>query len=177
MLESMIRWIKRLGVTGGVLVALAYVLFCAYSLPSHIKVHVTGTEVTRKDVEDPNGQVRTEDVRYVMAADLDGEPHMFRNQDTGWGWPPYFKFDTGDIAAQAINYSVDGGEDVVLVTYYGFRLRVLSTFPNIISMKTVPADYQAIPWTTIIVLFANVVLLGVIVVFARDFAEGREEKT
>lgn len=176
MLESMVRWIKRLGVMGGVLVATAYILFCAYSLPRHVKVHVTGTEVTRKDVEGSDGRVRTQDVRYVMAADRAGEPRMFRNQDTGWGWPPYLKFDSGDVAAQANNYSVDGREDVVLITYYGFRIRVLSAFPNIISMKTVAPDYQPIPWTTIMVVLAHVVLVGVVVVFVRDFAEGREGK-
>ena len=176
MLQSIIRWMKRLGLTGGVLGVMAYILFCAYSLPSHVKVHVTGTEVTRKDVEGSDGKVRTEDVRYVMAADMDGEPRMFRNQDTGWGWPPYFKFDSGDVAAQAKNYSVDGREDVVLITYYGFRLRVFSAFPNIISMRTVESDYEPIPWTTMIVGLAHIVLIGVVVVFVRDFTEGREEE-
>jgi hypothetical protein len=176
MKEVILRWLKRLGMGGGLVVVLVYVLFCAYSLPSHMKVHVTGTEVTRKDVKNPDGEIRTNDVRYVMAEDLDGEPHMFRNQDTGWGWPPFFKFDSGDLAAQATNYSIDGHEDVVLVTYYGFRIRMLSAFPNILSMKTVEPDHQPIPWFTILFGLAHVILAGVVVALIRDFRESREDR-
>ena len=174
-MNAILRWLKRLGLGGSVGLALAYVVFCAYSLPSHIKVHVTGTEVTRKNAESRDGQTRPYDVRYVMAEDLDGGPHMFRNQDTGWGWPPFFKFDSGDIAAQANNYAIDHREEVVLITYYGFRIRMLSAFPNIISMRAVPADYQPIPWFTIFFVFAHVILVGVIVTFVRHFKAGRED--
>jgi len=176
MREAMLRWLKRLGVGGGVVVGLTYILFCAYSLPSHTKVHVTGTEVTRRDVEGRSGTTLTRDVRYVMAEDLDGEARMYRNQDTGWGWPPYFKFDSGTLAAQATNYSVDGQEEVVLVKSYGFRIQMLSAFPNILSMRTVPPDYVAVPWTRILVGFAHVVLVVVVVVLFRDLRAAREEK-
>ncbi len=174
MKEVILRWLKRLGMGGGLVVVLVYVLFCAYSLPSHMKVHVTGTEVTRKDVKNSDGEIRTSDVRYVMAEDLDGEPRMFRNQDTGWGWPPFFKFDSGDLAAQANNYSINGREEVVLVTYYGFRIRLVSAFPNLISMKTVERDYQPIPWFTIFFGLAHVVLIGVVVALIREFRDSRE---
>jgi hypothetical protein len=175
-MDTIVRWLKRIGLGGGIALVLVYVLFCAYSLPSHIKVHVTGTEVTRTDMDNSDTGAETVDVRYVMTEDLDGEPHMFRNQDTGWGWPPYFKFDSGDIAAQANNYSVEDREDVVLVTYYGIRFRMLSAFPNILSMKTVPADYQVIPWFTIFFGLAHFVFAGVLVVLVRDFREGRQAK-
>ena len=141
---------EEAGARGGIALALVYVVFAAYSLPRHAKVRVTGTEIARRDVESRSGRTRTEDVRYVMAEDLEGQPRMFRNEDTGWGWPPYFKFDTGDITAQATNYAIDaasgnGPQPVVLVRYYGFRIRMLSMFPNIVSMRTVPADYQRSP--------------------------------
>jgi hypothetical protein len=175
-MDTIIRWLKRFGLGGGIVLVFFYVLFCVYSLPSHMKVHVTGTEVTRMDKDLPDGRVNTYDVRYVMVEDLDGDPHMFRNEDTGWGWPPYFKFDTGDIAAQANNYSVDAKEEVVLVQYYGFRIRMLSLYPNILSMKTVTADYQSVPWFTIFFGLANLVLVGFLVVVVRDFKDGREDK-
>jgi hypothetical protein len=175
-MDTIVRWLKRIGLAGGIALVLAYVMFCAYSLPSHILVHVTGTEVTRTDMDKSDTSAETVDVRYVMTEGLDGEPHMFRNQDTGWGWPPFFKFDSGDIAAQANNYSVDHREEIVLVTYYGFRIRMLSAFPNILSMKTVPADYQVVPWFTIFFGLAHLVFAGVLVVLIRDFKEGREGK-
>jgi hypothetical protein len=175
MKETILRWLKRLGLGGGLVGALIYIIFCAYSLPSHMKAHVTGTEVTRKDIEKSTGERVTMDVRYVMAEDLNGEPHMFRNEDTGWGWPPFFKFDTGDLAAQANNYKIDARDEVVLIKYYGFRIRMLSSFPNILSMKTVSADYQPIPWFTIIFGVVNLIVLGVVVIFIRDLAAGDED--
>ena len=175
MRETVLRWLKRLGLGGGLVVALLYMVFCAYSVPSHVKVHVTGTEVTRKDIKDKAGDILTEDVRYVMAEDLEGNPRMFRNEDTGWGWPPFFKFDSGDLAAQANNFAVDGRDEIVLVTYYGFRIRMVSSFPNVISMKSVPADYQPIPWFTIIFGVANIIVLGAAVIFIRDFQDAQED--
>jgi len=166
-MDRLVRWLKRLGLTGGLLVLAAYGVFLAYSLPSTVKVHVTGTEIARKDVEGREGKVRTQDVRFVMAEDLEGGPRMFRNQDTGWGWPPYFKFNTGDIAAQAQNLATDDRRAVVLVKYYGFRIRMLSTFPNIISMREVPPDYQPVPWTTLVVVFLHLVLIAVGLGFLR----------
>ena len=177
MMDTIVRWLKRLGLGGGIALVLIYVVFCAYSLPSHIKVHVTGTEVTRKDSDQPDGSVSIHDVRYVMAEDLDGRPHMFRNEDTGWGWPPYFKFDSGDVATQANNYSLDHRESVVLIKYYGFRIRMLSAFPNILSMRTVSAEYQPVPWFTILFVLAHLVLVGVLVALIRDFKEGRADKS
>jgi hypothetical protein len=171
MLETIARWLKRIGIGGGIALLLAYALFLGYSLPRYAKVHVTGTEVTRRDVKKADGSMRTTDIRFVMAEDLDGGARMFRNEDTGWGWPPYFKFDSGDLAAQANNYSTNEREAIVLIRYYGFRVRILSAFPNILSMKTVPADYEPIPWLKIFVALAHLVLVGVVVVYLRDFRE------
>lgn len=170
-MNRLVRWLKRLGVGGALLVLLAYAVFCAYSLPRHVKVHVTGTEVTRKEVQDPEGRLRSRDVRYVMAENLDGSARMFRNQDTGWGWPPYFKFDSGDIAAQANNFATEGRDAVVLVTYYGFRIRMLSMFPNVLSMREVAPDHQSIPWFTIFFVLAHVVLAGWVLAVVRSWRE------
>jgi hypothetical protein len=82
---------------------------------------------------------------------------MFRNEDTGFGWPPFFKFDEGDVAAQANNFATDHRQAVVLVKYYGFRIRLFSMFPNIVSMREVPADYQPINWFAIVFVVLHVV--------------------
>jgi len=175
MIEKIVRWLRRIGYGGGAILLALYMVFCAYSLPRHMKAHVTGIEVTRRDVEGADGRIRTNDIRYVMVEDLDGQAHMFRNQDTGWGWPPYFKFDSGDIAAQAQSYSVANAEDVVLIKYYGFRIRLFSSFANILSMRTVPVNHQPIPWTVIVVLFAHVVVVGGLWIVLRDFSKSRDE--
>ena len=174
-MNRFVQWLKRLGLLGALLVLAVYAVFCAYSLPRTLKVHVTGTEVTRRDVQNAEGKVRSQDVRYVMAEDLDGGPRMFRNQDTGWGWPPYFKFDSGDIAAQANNFSTDHRDAVVLVKYYGFRIRMLSTFPNILSMREVSPDYQPVPWTAIVFGCAHLVLIVFVLAVVRSWREGPDE--
>jgi hypothetical protein len=174
-METIARWLKRLGIGGCLVLGVAYIVFCAHGLPSFVKVHVTGTEIARKNVEGPKGQNRSRDVRYVMAEDLEGKARMFRNQDTGWGWPPHFKFDSGDIAAQANNFATNDRRAVVLVKYYGFRIQLISAFPNIISMREVPPDYQPIPWYTIIFVLGHVILIGVGWVLLRDFRESRAE--
>jgi hypothetical protein len=174
MLDRLTHWLKRLGYTGIVAIVLLYVLFWAYSLPRTMKVHVTGTEVTRRDVENKQGELRTRDVRYVMTEDLDGDPHMFRNEDTGWGWPPYFKFDSGDVAARAQSLATEARQATVLVRYYGFRLRLFSMFPNVISLERVPPDHQTIPWAAIFVVFLHVVLIGAARVWWRVHTQERD---
>jgi hypothetical protein len=159
-MSRILQWLRQLGLGAGILLLLVYGIFCAYSLPRSMLVHVTGTEVTRRDAETSDGKIRSLDVRYVMAEGLDGSPHMFRNEDTGFGWPPYFKFDEGDIAAQANNLATDHRQAVVLAKYYGFRIRMLSMFPNILSMREVPPDYRPIPWFTIAFVVAHVVLVA-----------------
>jgi hypothetical protein len=159
MMEFIRRWAKRIGWTGGLVLLVLYIGFWAYALPGRMKVHITGTEVTRKDVQNAEGQLRTRDVRYIMAEDLDGEAHMFRNQDTGFGWPPVFKFNSGDLAAEAQAYATDHRNEIVLIKYYGFRIRVLSLFPNALSMETVQADYQPVPWETFLLVFLHFVLI------------------
>jgi len=171
---------SRLRAVAGIAALLLTAASLHYSLPSRDVVRIVGTDVVRQDVERRDAQGNrvtvTRDVRFIYAKWPGGGDRVYRNQDTGWGWPPYFKFDSGDIAAEAKNYSVDGREKVVLVTYYGFRIRMLSAFPNILSMKTVPADYQVVPWFTIFFGLAHLVFAGVLVVLIRDFKEGREGK-
>jgi hypothetical protein len=176
-METIARWLKRLGLTGCLLLGIAYIAFAVYGLPRFVKVHITGTEIARKNVDEPGGETRSFDVRYVMAEDLDGDARMFRNQDTDWGWPPHFKFDSGDLAAEATNLATGDRDAVVLVKYYGFRIHMISAFPNILSMREVPPDYQPIPWYTIFFVIGHVILIGVGWVLLRDFRESREEDT
>jgi len=159
-MSRILQWLRRLGLGVCLVLLLIYAILAAYSLPRSRVVHVTGTEVTRRDAETSDGKVRSLDVRYVMAEGLDGSPHMFRNEDTGFGWPPFFKFDEGDLAAHANNLATDHRETTVLVRYYGFRIRMFSMFPNILSMREVPPDYRPIPWFTIVFVVVHVVLFA-----------------
>lgn len=58
---------------------------------------------------------------------------VYRNEDTGWGLPPYFKFGSADIQAKAQAYANE--KQLVQIKYYGWRINFLNEFRNIVSIK------------------------------------------
>lgn len=132
-------------------------LFLHYNLPRTDVVQLTGTDVKRMDRKDPRTDSRTRDVRYLNAVSRDGEIRVFRNEDTGWGWPPYFKFDSADLSAEVQSLVQNQERPWVRVRYYGWRIKVFSLFPNAISLKVVDKDYSHIPWFNMIIIVLLVV--------------------
>jgi hypothetical protein len=127
-------------------------------LPSRDIVRIVGTEVARQTSEsrDSAGNVirDSQDVRYIKAATADGAPKVYRNQDTGWGLPPYFKFNEADLAAIADNnISSPESPKWMVVTHYGWRATYFSWFPNAVSMRPATGpDERLIPWFNIVVI-------------------------
>ena len=98
------------------LLIIAVALILHKNLPRTAVVQITGTDVKRVDksgsqptnVEEGGKDekvVRTSDVRYINAISRDGKVMVFSNMDTGWGWPPFFKFNSADLTAQAQAFS------------------------------------------------------------------------
>ena len=127
-------------------------LFLHYNLPRTDVVQLTGTEVKRMDRKDSQEGAGTRDVRYLNAVTREGKIRVYRNEDTGWGWPPYFKFDSADVTAEAQSLIQSDEEPWVRIRYYGWRMNMFSLFPNAISLKVVDKDYTHIPWFNIIVI-------------------------
>jgi hypothetical protein len=121
------------------------VAFLHYNLPRTDVVQISGTDVKRIDRGDSSGETRTRDVRYLSAVTRDGQVRVFRNEDTGWGWPPYFKFNSADLTARAQMLMQDPQKPWLRVRYYGWRIKIFSLFPNAISLKIVDRDYTHIP--------------------------------
>ncbi|MCY4259485.1 MAG: DUF1523 family protein [Rhodobacteraceae bacterium] len=130
---------------------LIFCLFLAaidYNLPSIHVVRVVGTEVVRMDVgqraffwsSGDSGIVRgsNRDIRFINTVNTRERPVVYRNEDTAIGWPPYFKFDSGNLQARAQNMV---GEWAA-VRHYGWRITALSIYPNALSIKALesPAD-------------------------------------
>jgi hypothetical protein len=143
-------------------------VFLHYSLPSRDLVRIVGTDVARKDVQRKDAQGNpitvTRDVRFIYAKGPDGRDRVYRNEDTGWGWPPYFKFDTADLAGDATDLvsSVEMPKWVV-VNHYGWRIPMFSMFPNALSIrKALGADETLLPWFN--VLFISLLVLSVLIV-------------
>ena len=183
--------IKKIKIAAGILLIAAIALFLFYNLPRTAVVQISGTDVKRVDresgkivnkeaLDDAETKVlRTYDVRYINSVDRNGNTRVFRNEDTGWGWPPFFKFNSADLTAQAQAYSTGTDKPWVLVRYYGWRIRIFSMFPNAVSLRTVDRGYSHFP------LF-NIVLIGLLVIGGgtiwwklRKFFKGRKkpEKT
>lgn len=143
-----------------------------YNLPQRDVVRIVNTDVRRMDfgwnaiffqsaATGENTGVNR-DVRFIEAVDPDGNPMVYRNEDTGWGWPFYFKFDSADL--QALGADLVSTRDApvwVAVSHYGWRSRLLSAFPNATSISRVDGpDTSFFPWPAIIAL---VLILTVIV--------------
>ena len=175
---------KKLGVALAFLFTVLFASALYYYMPRAAKVTISGTDVKRMDRKGAEpGQAQTRDVRFVYAAEVDSAKALaFRNEDNGW----YFKWNSGDIAAQAMSLArpetadtaaaVQTDKDVVLVKYYGVRIPVLDLYPNILSLEKVPEDYVYIPYGNIVFL---IVLLALFIwggVKLRRFLRAAGEK-
>lgn len=157
-------------------------LFLHYTLPHHDIVRVTNTYNRLTTVGPENSwayaspdtgtaeSTTTRDIRFIEAAFPDGSVIVYRNEDTGWVWPPYFKYDSSNLQAQAGNLkSTSAAPSWVSVTYYGWRFPFLSIYPNAIGVKAVAGpDVRIIPYVPIIVMLA---LLFVYVMLRRMWAQ------
>ena len=153
-----------------VVLLLLAIAFLDYTLPARDAVKIVGTEVVRTDVGSGSifwagGDANTDasgnrDVRFVNTVRASGDPRVYRNEDTGWGWPPYLKFDSGDLQADA--QIVANTEKWVKVTHYGWRNTVLSIYPNAVSIKEIDGpDALGYNWFRIIVL-AGLALMALV---------------
>lgn len=159
--------------------ALIVAAFLDYTLPHHDVVRITGLDNRQTTVSWINkafyaspdaGTAESATNRYVRliyTANPDGSTGtVFRNEDTGWIWPPYFKYDSSSLQAAAANYqSTDAAPKWVMITYYGWRFAILSIYPNAVRITEVPGpDYSYFPWLNLIILAA---LAGSVVMLRR----------
>jgi hypothetical protein len=159
---------SRLRAAAGIAALLLIAASLHYSLPSRDVVRIVGTDVVRQDVERRDAQGNrltvTRDVRFIQAKSPGGGDRVYRNEDTGWGWPPYFKFDTADLAAQATDLVSTAAAPVwVVVRHYGWRIPVLSMFPNALSIRPASGPEESpLPWFNIV--FITLLVLSVLIV-------------
>ncbi|RYH09105.1 DUF1523 family protein [Tropicimonas sp. IMCC6043] len=143
--------------------------FLWYTLPRNDVVRITDTYEKRVDFGDnslfwansntgESTEVTGRDIFFIQAFRPNGDVIVYRNEDTGWGWPPYFKFNTSNLQAHATDMkSTEDAPKWVAMKKYGWRIPFASIYPNAISVKPVDGpDVRIIPWVSITIL----VLLG-----------------
>ncbi|WP_407491686.1 DUF1523 family protein [Pseudooceanicola sp. MF1-13] len=168
------------------IIALIVVAFFHYTLPQHDIVRVSDTYEKRVDFgensifwakEDTGNATGTinRDVFFIQTIKKNGKPLVYRNEDTGWGWPPYFKFDTSNLQTQASDLrSTSENPKWVMVTHYGWRVEFWSVFPNAIAVKRVDdPDMTIIPWLNIIIILIFLAIVWAIRVRWIRFREKR----
>ncbi len=146
------------------------ICFFHYSLPQRDIVRIVGTEVKRMDINDRNwfwasedagtNVEGTRDVRFINTERANDKVMVYRNEDTNWSWPPYLKFDSSNLTAEAQALAKSQQEKWVAVTHYGWRVQLFSMFPNAVKIKAV-ADQNVtlIPWFNIVFLIIVILLL------------------
>lgn len=160
--------------------------FLHYTLPQHDVARITHVDTRRVDfgenwffyshagAGDQEG-VQNRDVFFISAKLTDGKPMEYRNEDTGWNWPPYFKFDSSSLNTEATDLiSTEENPKWVVIRHYGWRSNLFSIFPNAVAIWRVEGpDVRIIPWFNILFLTVFAALAWAIWVRLRRFREQR----
>ncbi|WP_126974875.1 DUF1523 family protein [Frigidibacter oleivorans] len=162
------------------LAALIVALFLHYTLPRHDTVRITDTynrlttlgsnRIFYASADSGTGAAstgtggETRDILFIQAVRPNGRVVVYRNEDTGWVWPPYFKYDSSNLQAEAANLRSDAGNPQwAIVTRYGWRIPFLSAYPNAVAIRAVDGPVSSgFPWlnTVILVMLALLVLVA-----------------
>ncbi|MDJ1016517.1 MAG: DUF1523 family protein [Paracoccaceae bacterium] len=176
-----IRWTFR------ILLILLIGGFLHYTLPQRDIVRIVDTYEERQDFGGWNTifwssgsagageSTANRDVLFIQTVKANGDTMVYRNEDTGWGWPPYFKFDTADLQTEATDARSTSEEPKwYAVRHYGWRNALISIFPNALSIQPVPGpDTRLIPWFNIVFLTILTTIVLTLWRLWRNFRQAR----
>lgn len=102
-----------------------------YALPRDTTAQIVGVEVKRVD-----GETGSRDVYRIQAQDPETQAvRVFRNEDAIL----YFKLNSADLQARAAALSRGDELRTVTIRSYGWRIPILSVFPNALSLREADA--------------------------------------
>ncbi len=157
------------------LLALLVFGFLDYYLPTHDTVRITEVMNRRQAVDGlsglfyaspPAGTTQAadtaRDIFYINSVRPNDRVRVYRNEDTGWIWPPFFKYDSANLNAQASNLrSTAEAPKWVSITSYGWRMPWVSAYPNALRIREVAGpDERRTNWASLIILGVMLVLLA-----------------
>lgn len=157
-----------------------------YTLPRYDVVRIVNTDTRRVDFGDNSifwantgsGDAEgtaSRDIYFISSVRPNGRTRVYRNEDTGWIWPPYFKLDSSNLQAEASDLqSTQDNPRWVSVRFYGWRFEPFSIYPNAVSMKQVDSpDYKVVNYFNIIFLIGFAILVYAIHRRISRFRENR----
>lgn len=162
--------------------------FVHYTLPQRDIVLVQGTEIIRQDFSGINrifyaqadsgndNLTINRDLRLINTTRANGRVMVYRNEDTGFGWPPYFKLDSSNLQAEAqASVSTRAEPEWYVLTHYGWRNEFLTIYPNAIALKPHPGPDapKGLPWLNILILTVLAAFFYAIWVRWRRFRQRR----
>lgn len=177
---TILKWVIRI---------LPFVLvfsFLHYTLPQRDIVRITDTEIIRKDfsgftrifyaqADSGDNETGNRDLRLLNTVLRNGNVFVYRNEDTGFGWPPYFKLDSSNLHAEAKDgVSTRDNPRWFILRHYGWRSEFLSIYPNAVSLEEIDdPNIRLIPWFNIIFLTVLFAVFWAIYVRIRRFWNNR----
>lgn len=139
--------------------------FFHYTLPQRDIVYVQGTEIELRNIAgldawfyasaETGSADGARDLRLINATRANGDVIVYRNEDTGFAWPPYFKINSSDLQAEAQNaISTRANPEWYLMTHYGWRVNFPTMYPNAIGLRPIdgPDAGKPLPWLNILIL-------------------------
>lgn len=123
-----------------------------FFLPEHAITTITGVEVKLADKDGPISKQNpadqpVRDMYLIYTQHAIDDVRVYRNEDTGWGWPPYLKFNASDVQATA--RALENARQPAYISSYGWRINMFSLYPNITSIRLAAADegtWSAVRW-------------------------------
>lgn len=160
--------------------------FLHYTLPQTDIARITDTYEKREDFginrifwargdAGSGSTTQNRDVFFIQTKLTNDKVMVFRNEDTGWGWPPYFKFDTSNLQAEAADLKSSAENPKwVAIRHYGWRNEIITIFPNAVSIRPVEGPgVRTIPWFNIVFLTVLFAIFWAIRVRWKRFRENR----
>lgn len=144
--------LRKFSFTLLVVLGLAGSAMLDYYLPEHAITTITGVEVKLADKDGPISQQNpadqpVRDMYLIYTQHAIDDVRVYRNEDTGWGWPPYLKFDSSDVQATA--RALENARQPAYISSYGWRINMFSLYPNITAIRLAhegEGTWSAVRW-------------------------------